>query len=70
MRKPVFTCVAIAALCGGVVIAQGGQGRGRGGDGGTTILEQAPKDHAIPIPMRSWPSTSRTWTARNSRRCG
>src|SRR3954463_7548138 len=51
MRKPVFTCVTIAALCGGVVIAQGGgQGRGRGGDGGTTILEQAPKDHALPIP--------------------
>jgi mannose-6-phosphate isomerase-like protein (cupin superfamily) len=51
MRKTVFEYVVLAVMCGTSVFAQGpGRQGGRGGDGGTTILEQAPKDHAIPIP--------------------
>jgi mannose-6-phosphate isomerase-like protein (cupin superfamily) len=30
---------------------QGGQGRGRGGEGATVILQAAPTDHAVSIPL-------------------
>src|SRR5437867_1867276 len=51
MRNTVFGYVALAALCvemsGAAVFAQDSA---RQGGAGTTILEQAPKDHAIAIP--------------------
>ena len=47
----------MAAVSAGALVAlgphpgaQGGQGRGRGGEGQTVILEQAPTDRAIAIP--------------------
>src|SRR5215510_15015819 len=48
MRKTVLGCVTLAVMCGALVFAQGGGGNT--GGAGTTILEQAPKDHAIAIP--------------------
>ena len=48
---------AVIVVCGSIALAQGGAqapadagGRGRGGEGRTVILEQAPKDHSISIP--------------------
>jgi mannose-6-phosphate isomerase-like protein (cupin superfamily) len=56
MRKTAVW-VAIIVVCGSIGLAQDGRGPqgaaggGRGGgEGRTVILEQAPKDHAIPIP--------------------
>ena len=50
MRNTVFGCVALAVMCGALVFAQGVPA----GGAGTTILEQAPKDHAIAIPKEKW----------------
>jgi mannose-6-phosphate isomerase-like protein (cupin superfamily) len=47
---------AFVVVCGSIGLAQGGAqapaggGGGRGGEGRTVILEQAPKDHSIAIP--------------------
>jgi len=47
---------AFIVTCGSIALAQGGAqtgapgARGRGGEGQTVILEQAPKDHSIAIP--------------------
>jgi hypothetical protein len=56
MRKTTVWAAFIVA-CGSIGLAQGGAqapadggGRGRGGEGRTVILEQAPKDHTIAIP--------------------
>jgi mannose-6-phosphate isomerase-like protein (cupin superfamily) len=56
MRKTAIWAALIVAH-GAVAFAQegppapaGGGGRGRGGEGRTVILEQAPKDHTVPIP--------------------
>jgi mannose-6-phosphate isomerase-like protein (cupin superfamily) len=54
MRK-VAIWAAFVVVCGSIGLAQGGGqapagGRGRQGGEGTTILEQAPKDHSIAIP--------------------
>jgi mannose-6-phosphate isomerase-like protein (cupin superfamily) len=56
MRKMAVWAALIVA-CGSIGLAQGGaqapagaEGRGRGGEGRTVILEQAPKDHSIAIP--------------------
>jgi len=56
MRKTVIWA-ALVVFQGSIAFAQegaaapaAGGGRGRGGEGRTVILEQAPKDHAIPIP--------------------
>ena len=55
MRK-ITIWAAFIAVCGSIAFAQGGAqsppaGGGRqGGEGRTTILEQAPKDHSIAIP--------------------
>ena len=57
MRKTVIWA-ALIAVGASIALAQGGAqapaggpgGRGRGEGRGTFILEQAPKDHAIPIP--------------------
>ena len=49
----VSTAIGISLLSvsigGAAVIGQAGQ-RGRGGEGGTVILEKAPTDRSIPIP--------------------
>ena len=56
MRKTVIWAALIAAHAAvafaqeGAAAPAGGVGRGRGGEGRTVILEQAPKDHAVPIP--------------------
>ncbi len=56
MRK-IAVWAALIVACGSIGLAQGGAqapdgagGRGRGGEGRTVILEQAPKDHSIAIP--------------------
>jgi mannose-6-phosphate isomerase-like protein (cupin superfamily) len=52
MRKPVFGFLGVAVMCASVAIAQPAgvqSGAGRG-DAATTILERAPRDHAIAIP--------------------
>src|SRR5690242_1135654 len=51
MRKTAIWAVLVV-VCGSIGLAQapaGGGGR-QGGEGGTTILERAPKDHSIAIP--------------------
>jgi mannose-6-phosphate isomerase-like protein (cupin superfamily) len=58
MQKSAVGGIAVLLVGGALVTAQdsGGAGRsgaapqGRGGDAGTTILEQAPADHSIAIP--------------------
>src|SRR5436190_142174 len=54
MRTKILAMFSVIGLCGAVALAQGGGGRpggGRaGGEGGATILEQAPTDHSIAIP--------------------
>ena len=47
MRTAAIALLGVAALSSALVLAQQPAGRGRGG---TTILEQAPTDHSIPIP--------------------
>jgi mannose-6-phosphate isomerase-like protein (cupin superfamily) len=57
MRSTVFGSLVVLVVAGALVSGQeasGQEGRGarggRGGGAGTVILEQAPTDHAIPIP--------------------
>ena len=47
IRTAVGLAIVGVSVWTGVVL---GQGRGRGGDSGTVILEKAPTDHSIPIP--------------------
>jgi len=49
MRRMVI-CATLIAGCGSIGLAQAPPGGGRGGEGRTVILEQAPKDHSIAVP--------------------
>jgi mannose-6-phosphate isomerase-like protein (cupin superfamily) len=55
MRTAAVGFLAGTMVWSTVAVAQqpGGQGRGAGRGGGTTILEQAPTDHSIPIPKET-----------------
>lgn len=50
MRTAAIALFAATAILGGLALAQPSGAQGRGGGGGTTILEQAPTDRSIPIP--------------------
>jgi mannose-6-phosphate isomerase-like protein (cupin superfamily) len=47
LRHALLIQLSAALVCGTAMLAQSGRS---GGDGATTILEKAPKDHSIPIP--------------------
>jgi mannose-6-phosphate isomerase-like protein (cupin superfamily) len=48
MRNILIVHISAALLCGNIIFAQSASSGGAGS--GTTILEQAPKDRAVPIP--------------------
>jgi mannose-6-phosphate isomerase-like protein (cupin superfamily) len=47
MRHTLLSHLSAALVCGTVIVAQSGSS---GDGGGTTILEKAPKDHAVAVP--------------------
>ena len=81
MRALNVIVLGIIVACSAVAIGQSGapqaaapgqegqgRGRGRGGEGAVTILQAAPTDKTVSIPLETLKGTTRTWMPRSARR--